>query len=162
MKELIVWCFITTLIIMPFVYINAKAVETVPVVEVVVTDGELKATPSTPARDFCTLPYVSCADVTLSIEEQIRKIGKERDLPQPVLDRLVRIVYCESRFIIDVRHTNNDIYKSIDRGLCQFNSYWHPEINDACADSVDCSVNAMIDVYEQDGHFGQWACNFLI
>lgn len=44
---------------------------------------------------------------------------------------------------------------SIDRGYLQFNSFWHPEVSDACAYNAVCAFAAAFRV-SGGYNFSQW------
>lgn len=52
----------------------------------------------------------------------------------------IAVAKAESGFNTTNRSKNTDSRKTTDRGLFQFNSYWHSEISDACADDPKCSA----------------------
>merc|ERR1711976_83954 len=45
---------------------------------------------------------------------------------------------------------------SIDRGLWQINSYWHPECSDSCAYSCSCNAGCAVNVWKSSG-WSAWA-----
>lgn len=61
----------------------------------------------------------------------LRKMGDEFKLTPLQKDLLCDICYCESGYNPKAKLVNST--KSIDRGLFQWNNYWHPEITDAIA-----------------------------
>ena len=63
-----------------------------------------------------------------TIEEMIRRIAKEEGVDP---DLAVRVALCESGLYPKAKNVNKD--GSIDRGLYQWNSYWHSEVSDADA-----------------------------
>lgn len=65
---------------------------------------------------------------TETIEQMIRRIAAEYKVDP---DLAVRVAKCESGLKQDAKRINKD--GSIDRGLYQWNSKWHPEITDEMA-----------------------------
>jgi hypothetical protein len=51
-------------------------------------------------------------------------------------------------------HYNND--KTLDRGIWMLNSYWHEEISNECAFSLECSTKEAIRIIKQDKNYHQW------
>lgn len=43
-----------------------------------------------------------------------------------------------------------------DRGVLQINSYWHPEVSDACAFDPACAFKAAFSISSQGTNFNQW------
>ena len=76
-------------------------------------------------------PNVLKWDTPENVRHSIRVIGDEFNLPVIWKDLLCDIAKCESGFKPNARLENSP--KSIDRGLFQWNSYWHPQITDEIA-----------------------------
>jgi len=61
---------------------------------------------------------------------------------------LLRLAHCESRF--DNARTNKNVSPTIgvtyDRGIFQFNDYWHPEMSEACARNTECATKRTIEL----------------
>ena len=70
-----------------------------------------------------------------TIEQMIVRIAKEEGI-DPVL--AVRVAKCESGLNPAAKNINSD--NSIDRGLFQWNSRWHPEITSAMAFDPEIST----------------------
>jgi len=85
-----------------------------------------------------------------TIEEMIRRIAKEEGVDP---DLAVRVALCESGLDPDATRENPD--GSVDRGLYQWNSYWHPEISDACAYTPECATRAFCKAVK-DGNLHWW------
>lgn len=56
------------------------------------------------------------------------------------IDLALSVATCESG--LDPLAMNRNRNGSIDRGLFQWNDYWHPEISNACAFDIECSTRA--------------------
>ena len=71
-------------------------------------------------------------------------------------DLAVRVARCESNF----KNTAINIISSvsIDRGLFQWNSRWHPEVSNKCAFDIECSTRAFCQAVK-DGHLNWWDCS---
>jgi hypothetical protein len=67
------------------------------------------------------------------------------------------IINAESRGDATARNTNTDKQKSVDRGGWQFNSYWHREVSDKCADDPLCSSRRALIVSRGGTDFSQWS-----
>ena len=97
-----------------------------------------------PAMDSPSIPFNHVPDAPIlpveesllwdtisNIKHSMRVIGDEEGLTWVGKNLLCDICRCESGFKLDARLENNP--KSIDRGLFQWNNYWHPEITDEMA-----------------------------
>lgn len=118
-------------------------------------------TPATAKRTPRNLPQgwqVVEIELELTPKQEVIKIAESRSFLET--EKLLDIIWCESRFKPNARKVNTN--GTIDRGIAQFNDYWHPEVSDECAYSVNCSINKMIDIYKDDGSFRQWRCNQII
>lgn len=114
--------------------------------------------PETPENAILSLS--SEVSEPLSVEEQIRQIAEEENFKW--IQYLVDLARCESRFDPNAVNTQgNNPSWSVDRGLFQFNSYWHPEITDECAYSVDCSTKKTMELINA-GLQSHWVCDRLI
>jgi hypothetical protein len=85
-----------------------------------------------------------------TVEQIIRRIAKKEGID---VDLAVRIAKCESGLDPGAKHVNGP--NSIDRGLFQWNNYYHPEITDSCAYDVECSTHAFCKAYKE-GHIDWW------
>lgn len=68
---------------------------------------------------------------------------------------LEAIVECESNF--DSKAVKINRNGTMDRGLWQWNDYWHSEISDKCAFDQRCSTKEAIKLIKNDG-INQWVC----
>lgn len=75
--------------------------------------------------------------MTEKIKKRIREIAKDEGI-NPEL--AVKVAECESSFKPLITGWNKN--GTFDRGLYQWNNYWHPEISDKCAFDIDCSTRA--------------------
>lgn len=66
----------------------------------------------------------------------------------------VAVAEAESAGWTRARHINTGC--SVDRGLWQINSYWHPEVSDSCAFSPPCNARAAHTIRVRGG-WRQWS-----
>jgi hypothetical protein len=85
-----------------------------------------------------------------TIEEMIRRIAAEEGIDP---DLAVRVALCESGLDPKARHLNKD--GSIDRGLYQWNDYWHPEVSDADAYDPEKATRLFCKAV-REGHLNWW------
>lgn len=64
-------------------------------------------------------------------------------------EKVLKIIQCESGF--NVKAINENSWGSIDRGICQFNDFWHPEISDEQAFDYKYAVRAMCERIKKGG-----------
>lgn len=67
------------------------------------------------------------------------------------------IVTAESGRNTKARNVNSDAQRSVDRGWFQINSYWHPEVSDACAYNAFCSARSAYRISKGGTDWSQWA-----
>jgi hypothetical protein len=73
------------------------------------------------------------------------------------LQTIVAIATCESG--LDPNSTNtvgNTPAGSTDRGILQFNSYWHKDVPDACAFNPQCAFQQAYRISQGGTNFNQW------
>lgn len=85
-----------------------------------------------------------------TIEELIRRIAKEKGVDP---DLAVRVAKCESSLNPKARNINAP--NSVDRGLFQINSYWHPHITDEMADDPELATLFFCKAVK-DGNLSWW------
>lgn len=71
------------------------------------------------------------------------------------LVRAVAVALAESGGKTNARNVNGD--GTVDRGLMQFNSKWHPEVSDAEADNPAAAMKAAYRVSNHGKDWSQWA-----
>ena len=71
------------------------------------------------------------------------------------LNIIVAIAMAESSLNTNAKHVNSD--GSVDRGLLQINSRWHPEVSDTCAYDPACAMRAAYTISQRGGNFSAWA-----
>lgn len=69
----------------------------------------------------------------------------------------VAIMKGESGLVSNATNTIGNQPPSTDRGIAQFNSYYHPEVSDACAFNTECAIQNMYRVSSGGTDFTQWA-----
>jgi len=84
------------------------------------------------------------------IKITIRSIAKEEGV-DPYL--AVKVAKCESNLEPNAVCFNRNGTR--DRGLFQWNDFWHPEISDECAFNVQCSTRAFCKAVK-DGNLDWW------
>jgi len=92
----------------------------------------------------------------LQVELKIRLICKKEGLSEKEADLVVAVARAESGLnpkAVNVK--GNYPPGSRDRGLFQWNDYWHPEISDECAFDIECATKAFIKAYKQ-GNLHWW------
>lgn len=85
-----------------------------------------------------------------TIEEMIRRIAKEEKVDP---DLAVRVALCESNLDPQAEHINPK--GSIDRGLYQWNNYWHPEVSDEVAYNPEKATRLFCKAVKE-GHLSWW------
>ena len=66
----------------------------------------------------------------------------------------VAIAWAESNLNSSARNINSD--GSVDRGLWQINSKWHPEVSDACAFDPNCAASAVFKISRGGTYWNDW------
>ena len=51
---------------------------------------------------------------------------------------------------------NTDKWSSVDRGLWQLSSHWHPEVSEKCAYDKDCNAKAAVRISKDGTDFSSW------
>jgi len=85
-----------------------------------------------------------------AIEDKIRRIATE-ELVDP--DLAIRVALCESCLDPNAKNTNTD--GSIDRGIYQINSKWHPEVTADQAFDAEFSIRFFCKAFKA-GHLDWW------
>lgn len=86
----------------------------------------------------------------------IRKAAQKEGLSKQQENIAVAVARCESE--LNPKATNkigNHPSTSTDRGLYQWNDYWHKEISDECAFNPECATKAFCRAVK-DGHLNWW------
>ena len=85
-----------------------------------------------------------------TVEDKIRRIATE-ELVDPAL--AIRVALCESSLQLSAKNTNTD--GSIDRGLYQINSKWHPEVSADQAFDAEFSIRFFCKAFKS-GNLSWW------
>ncbi len=93
---------------------------------------------------------------TLSVNDAIGK-AHNAGFSGASLATIVAIAMAESGLRSDATNTAGNSPPSTDRGIVQINSYWHPEVNDACAFNPDCAFKEAYRISQQGKNFGAWS-----
>jgi hypothetical protein len=67
----------------------------------------------------------------------------------------VAVAKAESGFRPRITNTVGNT-RGVDRGLWQINSYWHPNVSDACAFSPSCNARAMARISSMGSNWRPW------
>lgn len=86
---------------------------------------------------------------------QARSYAASAGFAGNAMNIIVAIAMAESSLNTDAKHTNSD--ESIDRGLLQINSRWHPEVSDSCAYDPACAMRAGYTISSKGSNFSAWA-----
>lgn len=85
----------------------------------------------------------------------LARLVVDQNFPHP--DIAIAIILGESGGNPGARNTEKNTPPSVDRGLWQFNSRWHPEVTDACAFEPVCATRAAFVVSKGGTDFTPWA-----
>ncbi len=85
----------------------------------------------------------------------IKKIAVEEGVDEELACRVAK---CESGLDLKAKRINNDKHKSIDRGLFQWNSYWHPEITDEMAYNPEIACRKFCNAVK-NGKLNWWSAS---
>jgi lysozyme-like protein len=88
---------------------------------------------------------------------QARTIAGAAGFTGTALDVIVAIAQAESGLVTDARNQAGNTPPSTDRGILQVNSYWHPEVSDACCDDPACAFAAGYTLSAQGTDFTPWS-----
>ena len=66
------------------------------------------------------------------------------------------IMMAESHEKPNAINYNSDRSKSIDRGLFQINSYWHPDVSIECAFDIDCNIKEAYRISKGGTNWTPW------
>ena len=72
---------------------------------------------------------------TKDVEFRIREVAKYHKVDP---DLAVRVARCESK--LDSLAMNINFGGTIDRGVFQWNDYYHPEVDNVCAFNIECAT----------------------
>lgn len=103
------------------------------------------------------MPQTPKSKDTLSPEEIARVAYDAGFKTQTTLSRAVAVALAESSGKIRATHTNSDSSRSIDRGLWQINSKWHPEVSEADAFNPPAAAAAAYRISNGGKSWSAWA-----
>lgn len=105
----------------------------------------------------CSVPiYTAAFPGTMTYEEaykQCRCVGFDHTTAVIA----VAILKAESGLTSNARNTSGNNPPSTDRGIAQINSYYHPEVTDACADNTECAIGEMFRIADGGTDFTPWS-----
>ena len=87
----------------------------------------------------------------LHIKPYIRQQAQRNDIDP---DLAIKIARLESTFNPNAEHINKG--GSIDLGLFQINSYWHPEVTEDCALDPKCNIDSAMKIAKARG-WKEWS-----
>ncbi len=93
---------------------------------------------------------------TLTID-QASQYAQKAGFSGTGLDTILAIAMAESGLRTDATNTAGNTPPSTDRGILQFNSYWHPEVTDSCAFDPACAFQHAFNVSSGGTNFSPWS-----
>ena len=69
----------------------------------------------------------------------------------------VAVALAESSGNTKAVNHNSDSHHSIDRGLWQINSYWHPEVSESCAFDASCNARSAKSISGGGSNWTPWS-----
>ncbi|GAC1349323.1 MAG: hypothetical protein NVSMB27_21370 [Ktedonobacteraceae bacterium] len=87
--------------------------------------------------------------------DEARKFASGAGFTGESIDIVAAIAQAESGLDDHARNCNNP-GGSCDRGILQINSYWHPEVSDACAYDIACAFKEGYRISSQGTNFHPW------
>lgn len=93
--------------------------------------------------------------ITITWQDEVKHLLKDYGVD---VEYATKLIFCESSWNSRAIHYNKG---SVDRGLWQINSFYHPEVSKDCAYDTACSTIEAIRIIKTKG-FGEWSCNSLI
>ena len=91
----------------------------------------------------------------------VLSIGELRDLTRSLgfadAKLAAAVAMAESSGRVRARNRNEGKRPSVDRGLFQINSRWHPEVSRACAFRARCNARAALRISDGGRDWRQWA-----
>jgi hypothetical protein len=85
---------------------------------------------------------------------QLVTIAKQNGFTGLSADIIAAIAMAESSGNTTAQHVNAD--GTLDRGVLQINSYWHPEVSDTCAYDAACSFKQAYRISTYGQNFNPW------
>ena len=89
--------------------------------------------------------------ITITWQDEVKSLLKDYGVNVEYASKLIQ---CESSWNPKAVHQNKG---SVDRGLWQINSYFHPEVSKDCAFDTACSTIEAIKIIKTKG-FDEWSC----
>lgn len=99
-------------------------------------------------------------DPRLLTDDAIAKLSLDAGVPKERVAVAVAVCIAESTGWPQNTHTNSGGGAgagSVDRGLWQINSYWHPEVSEQCAFDPACNARAMARISNKGATWSAWA-----
>lgn len=98
---------------------------------------------------------IMCAKVAAKAGFSFTQTVATSQGPQPQIVVAIAVAMAESGCTPGAKNVNGG--GSIDRGLWQMNSRWHPEVSDRCAYQIQCNANAAWTVSSHGGSWSPWS-----
>ncbi|MFD0636218.1 ricin-type beta-trefoil lectin domain protein [Catenulispora yoronensis] len=99
---------------------------------------------------------IMCAKVAAKAGFSFTKTVSTSAGAQPQIVVAVAVAMAESSCTPRAKNVNND-GGSVDRGLWQMNSRYHPEVSDSCAYQIQCNANAAWKVSNHGASWSPWS-----
>jgi len=87
---------------------------------------------------------------TKDIEQRIRSVAEAHSVDPELA---IKVARCESK--LDSLAMNMNFGGTVDRGLFQWNDHYHPEVDNNCAFSIECSTIRFCRAVK-DGKLSWW------
>lgn len=116
--------------------------------------GDIPPPSETPGDGVAPI-YTESNPGTLTIVQayqQCRTVGFSHDTAIVAVAIMVR----ESGLYSHATNTAGNTPPSTDRGICQWNNYYHPDISDACAFNTECAITKMYQKSSGGSDFSPW------
>ena len=118
--------------------------------------GELPPTEDPPVPNSGNIPvYTFASPGTMTIVQayqQCRAVGFSHTTAIIATAIMVR----ESGLYSKAMNTAGNTPPSTDRGICQWNDFYHPDISDACAYNTECAITKMFQKSSGGSDFSPW------
>ena len=89
--------------------------------------------------------------ITITWQDEVKSILRDYGIDVEYASKLIQ---CESSWNPKAIHYNKD---SVDRGLWQINSAFHPEVSKECSLDSTCSTIEAVRIIKSKG-FKEWTC----
>lgn len=108
-----------------------------------------------PDQDFDIPIYTQANPGTMTIRQAYEQALAVGFSPSAAIIA-VAILIAESSLVSNATNSVGNVPPSTDRGIAQINSYYHPEVSDACAFNTECAIRAMYNIANGGTDFTPW------